>query len=259
VPNNTETKHYVQSVERALEILRIMQVNCKDMGITELSRELNLSKSTVHRLITTLEAYGFVRQIVSSGKYRLGWGLFEIGNEVSKRYDLTLVSKPFLQKLSSEVDETVILAILDRIDTIYLDKAETNQAMRMEIQIGRRLPAYCTALGKVLLAGLSEDKIKEIYRGVDFIKYTGNTISTLENLLVEIESVRSKQYAIDDEEYSLGFRCIAAPIHDAKGNIVAGISLAGPASRLTMERFIDLCPRIQDIALQFSAALGYNP
>lgn len=259
MPNNLEHKNYVQSVERALEILKIMQANYKDLGITELSKEVGLSKSTVHRLTTTLEAYGFVQQVASTGKYRLGWGLFEMGNEVPKRLDYALVAKPFLQSLSNETDETAILAILDRTDTIYLDKAETNQIMRMDIQIGSRLPAYCTALGKVLLAGLSDDSIMELYKDEDFKKYTINTTSTLENLLGEIENVRSKKYAIDDEEYSLGFRCIAAPIHDATGNIIAGISLAGPASRLTMARFIDVCPRILDIASQLSAALGYNP
>lgn len=253
-----EKKYYVQSVERALQILKAMHAKREDVGITELSRELELGKSTIHRLITTLEEYGFVQQIPGSGKYRIGWTLFELGSEVPKRVGLIEAAKPFLQVLCDQTDETTILAVRDGTDTMYIDKAETTQILRMDIQVGTRVPAYCTALGKVFLSGLTNDEIRELYKGKTFKPNTMNTISSLDQLLYHIENVRLSQYAIDDEEFSIGFRCVAAPIRDITGNIIAGIAVGGPSSRLTKVKLGEDYPLVMNAASRVSIALGYK-
>jgi IclR family KDG regulon transcriptional repressor len=253
-----KNNYEVQSVGRAIQILESIYFNKCEMGITELSRELDLSKSTVHRLISTLGKHGFVQQKPDNGKYRLGWRLFEIAQEVPKRMGLTSLSNSFLKELKQKTGETAILAILDGKETVYIDKVETNHVLKMEIDIGSRLPAYCTALGKVLLCEYSEEALEELYRGDEFKRHTMNTICTLEQLKQELENVRVRQYAIDDEELSLGFRCVGIPIRDVTGQIVAAISAGGPSSRLTKTKIMELIPTIMDVASQFSVALGYR-
>lgn len=250
--------YYVQSVERALQILRVMHAKRDDVGITELSKELELGKSTIHRLITTLEEYGFVQQIPGSGKYRIGWALFELGSEVPKRMGLIEAAKPYLHELCDQTNETAILAIRDGTDTIYIDKYETSQILRMDIQIGTRVPMYCTALGKVFLSGLTNDEIRELYKEKIFKPNTVNTISNVDQLIYHIENVRLSQYGIDDEEFSLGFRCVAAPVRDIYGNIVAGIAVGGPSSRMTKVKLGDDYPLVMNAASRVSVALGYK-
>ncbi|ATW27701.1 IclR family transcriptional regulator [Candidatus Formimonas warabiya] len=256
--DNKSKSYYVQSVERALQILKAMHAKREDVGITELSKELQVGKSTIHRLITTLEEYGFVQQIPGTGKYRIGWALFELGSEVPKRVGLNEVAKPYLHALCDQTNETAILAVRDGTDTVYVDKAETSQILRMDIQVGTRVPAYCTALGKVLLSGLTNDEIRELYKDKTFKPNTMNTISSLDQLLYHIDNVRLSQYAVDDEEFSLGFRCVAAPIKDISGNIIAGIAVGGPSSRLTKIKLGEDYPLAMDAASRVSTALGYR-
>ncbi|MEL7567099.1 MAG: IclR family transcriptional regulator [Dehalobacterium sp.] len=250
--------YYVQSVERALQILKVMHLKREDVGITELSREIQVGKSTIHRLITTLEEYGFVQQIRETGKYRIGWTLFEIGSEVPKRTGLIETAKPYLHSLCDQTNETTILAVRDGTDTIYIDKYETTQILRMDIQVGTRVPAYCTALGKTLLSGLNNNEIRELYKGQTFKSNTMNTVSSLDQLIFHIDNVRLSQYAIDDEEFSLGFRCVAAPIRDISGNIIAGIAVGGPSSRLTKSKLGEDYPLVMNAASRISTALGYK-
>jgi|SRR5680860_15397 len=257
--NQKKSKNYhVQSVERALQILKAMHAKREDVGITELGKELSLGKSTIHRLITTLEEYGFVQQTPESGKYRIGWALFELGSEVPRRASLIEVAKPYLKMLCSQANETTILAIRDCTDTIYIDTAEIIQILRMDIQAGTRVPAHCTALGKVLLTGLPNSEIRELYNGKVFKSNTMNSISSLDQLLYQIDNVRMSQYAIDDEEYCLGFRCVAAPVRDITGNIVAGIAVGGPSSRLTKAKLVEDYPYVMEAASRVSSALGYK-
>lgn len=227
----------VESVRRALRILRGFTVETPELGVSDLARMLDMHKSTVHRLLATLELEGFVRQ-VAGGRYVLGWRLFELGEAVRGWQSARRTVLSHLQSLVDATMETAHLAVLDEGTVLYVEKVESPRPLRMPSSVGKRVPAHCTALGKVFLAGLERaQELALVYRPLE--RFTANTIVDPDRLRDEIERVRTAGFALDHEEIEEGLMCIAAPVWDDQHITSAAVSISGPVSRVAprLEQF----------------------
>ncbi|MDK2856689.1 MAG: IclR family transcriptional regulator, acetate operon repressor [Bacillota bacterium] len=247
----------VRAVERAMDLLLALGRAEPSLGVTELADELHLHKSTVHRLLVTLEGKGFVEQDPASGRYRLGLKLFELGAVVGSRLELRREALPFLKELSEKSGHTVHLVLLSGYDPIYVEKVENPHSVVTYSQIGKKLPLHATAAGKVLLAHLPPTDQEEVLRG-RLTAYTPNTITDPAVLRDHLARVVQQGYAVDDEELELGLRCVAAPIRGPRGQVVAALSLSGLTATLTRERLPGLIAAAQETARAISRRLGYS-
>lgn len=198
------------------------------MGVTEIARALGIDKAKAYRLLLTLKEKGYVQKDEIGRKYSLSLKLFEIGNSIVANMGLKRTAYPFLKELANTTKEAVNLAIRDGNAIIYIDKIDSTSTIRVDLRLGRRMPLYCTALGKSLLSGLTDTEIGELLQNEKFECHTKNTIRNLPLLIEEIKKVRSCGYSIDNEEYVDGLFCVAAPVMGYSGKIVAAISVALP-------------------------------
>lgn len=249
---------HIKSVVKALKIIEILAENNRELALHEIAEKLGIPKSTVHGLISTLYDFGYIDQSPFTGKYKLGLRLFELGNIVASRLDLRTVAAPYIQKLVDTMGETVHLTILDKGEVLYIDKREGHQSIRIVSQVGMRLPAHCTGVGKVLLAFLPSSEVKKIISTKGLPRFTKNTITDPDVFEAELAKIRIQGYAIDNEEIMDGLRCVAAPIRDHSGKVCAAISISGPVSRLEGERLNLAIRLITETAEEISAKLGYQ-
>lgn len=247
----------VQSVDRALTILEILKDSGEGIGVTELGGRVGLHKSTVYRLLATLARRGYVEQDPVTERYSLGLKLVELGSAVLERLELRDLARPYLKELMEASQEVVHLVVLQDGEVVYIDKVECPGPVKMYSQLGRRVPAHATAVGKVLLAFLPpESREAIIARGLPAL--TPNTITDPERLRAELERIRERGYAFDCEENELGIRCVAGPIFSHAGQVVAAFSISGLAMRLTLGRMEELAKLVRKVSLQISARLGYQ-
>ena len=225
----------IKSIEKALVLLEFLSLNEQETGITEISKKLHMGLSTVHRIASTLKSRGYVIQNQQTAKYRLGIKLFELGCAVQGTKRLIEIAKPYLKQLSQSTNETANLAILEGKEVIYLDTIESPEMLRTEIMAGTRTPAHCTALGKVLLATISDGEFESLYKRAEPLSsLTSKSITSLEELKKHLKKIKEQGYAVDREEYKIGINCIGVPIFGRNGDIAA-ISITGPASRFTID------------------------
>lgn len=251
------TSTTVLAVEHCLELIGALAGNGSPRGITELSTELRLAKSTVYRLLQTLVKHGYAIQDPVSGRYRLGLRFLEIGGVVQNNLSIRTIIHPHLQALMAATNETAQLGILDGCEVVYADKIECARTIRMYSSVGRRSPLHCTALGKVLLAYQPEDALRKIL-GARLIRCTPRSITTPRSLRAELVQIREQSYAFDDEEFEEGLRCLAAPARDYTGAVVASLGIAGPATRFEPTRRPELIKLLKDAAEAASMSLGYK-
>lgn len=247
----------LQSVDRALYILGLLQNSKDGLGVTELSNRLDVAKSTVHRLLTSLQRKGFVQQDRITEKYRLGLRLLELGNAVTESLDIRKIAQPFLLNLSEETSETTHLVLLEQGDVVYIDKIESAHTIGMKSRIGKRAPAYCTGVGKAILSHLPEEEVDKAISG-PLKKYTETTITDKRQLKNELAKIKEKGYSLDLEEHEEGIRCAAAAILNYKNEVVAGISVAGPNMRMTDEKLDQCAKKIMVCASEISRQLGFR-
>lgn len=251
--------YVVQSVVRALDILEAFNYNREALGVTELSHKLNLHKNNVFRLLATLEVRGYIEQDRKSGNYRLGIKTFEVANVFLHHLGMRRQARPILEELVNRCDETAYLAVTDGPEVVYVLMHETSQTVRIASRLGQRLPAYCTASGKVQLAYESADRLGQLFREHPFRKYTDHTIDSLDSLLEHLQEVARLGFAVDNEELEYGVRCVAAPVRDYSHRVVAGVGLSGPVSRFSLERIEKaLVPLVEGAATKVSRRLGYE-
>ncbi|SHE75496.1 transcriptional regulator, IclR family [Caldanaerobius fijiensis DSM 17918] len=247
----------IQSLDRAIQILEVLGNNPSGMGVSELSRVVNLPKSTVHRILDTLLQKGYVEKNSEKEKYKLGLKIVELSNKILANMELRSEARPYLEELMNYVNEVVHLCVLRDGEMVYIDKVECPNPIRMYSQIGRRIPVHCTAVGKATLAFLPKDEVIRILEMKGMPRKTQNTITDLQQLLNHLEEVRRLGYAVDDIEHEEGIRCVAAPIFDGTGQVVAAISVAGPDFRITIERIPELADKVREVAQKISQRLGY--
>ncbi|MBX5476933.1 MAG: IclR family transcriptional regulator [Clostridia bacterium] len=249
----------VQALMHGLAVLEAMAREEEDwQGVSELAARLRMHKSTVLRLLATLEACGYVEQDAATKRYRLRLKLFELGSQVIARTDLLKEARPILEQLNRETGEVVHLGVLDQGEVVYVEKMESTHTIRMHSRIGRRSPLHCTGVGKALLAWLPEEEVIHVIETKGLKRYTPNTIVDRSALLQHLETVRQLGVAFDNEEHEPGIRCVAAPVWDRHGRLAGAISVAGPSLRMTPERLQSLAEPVRQAALEISRRLGYT-
>ncbi|WP_223634633.1 IclR family transcriptional regulator [Planococcus sp. 4-30] len=246
----------VQSVDRALHIIEILQQIPQGLGVTELSNRLDVSKSTAHRLLMSLYNKGFVQQDIQTEKYMLGLKFIEVGQVVSDNLDIRKIASPYLHRLTEITGETAHLAIMDKHEIVYIDKLESNATIRMFSNVGKRAALHCTGIGKSIFAFLPDEKIEEIIAETGLKKYTEKTLTTKEAMWENIQLIRKRGYSIDDEEHESGIKCAAAPIFNHHHEVIAGISVAGPIMRVTEEKLEMMAKEVLEASNELSNLLG---
>ncbi|WP_066072167.1 IclR family transcriptional regulator [Neobacillus soli] len=248
----------IQSIERAADILELFLDFDQELSVKDISVKLGLSKSTVHGLIKTLEYRGYLQQNKDDLKYRLGLKLFELGNRVSHQFDLGKIARPIIKELVDELKETVHLVVFERGEVIYIEKLDGPRALRIYSQVGKRAPIHCTGVGKAILAFQEEEEIERLLSNSDLESYTEYTITDKEKLKKHLLLIREQGYSIDDEEIELGLKCVAAPVFDHHGQVIAAISCAAPKVRMDNLRLSEVSKQIQLAAASISQTMGYK-
>jgi DNA-binding IclR family transcriptional regulator len=255
-PGGVSPRYRIQAIERAVSILNAFSPEDPELGVTELADRLGLHKSTVHRFMVNLDAAGLVERNPRTGRYRLGLRIFELGGLVMQQMNLWDEALPFLEGLVRDTGETGHLAVLDGGEAIYIERVEARRALRVPSAIGRGYPAHATNLGKVLLADLPAERVEQIVAERGLAAYTPHTITGLEELEAELERIRALGYAVDNEEYDEGLRCIGAPVRDHSGHVVAALGIGGPVTRITPDRADELAELVMAAARGLSRRLG---
>ena len=245
----------IRAVDRALDVLLCFSRESPELTLTEISARVGLHKSTVHRVLATLESARFVEHDSVTGEYRLGLRLLELASLVLEHVNLRRQAWPHLVRLAQEYRETVDLGILDGTDIVYLEVIDSPQRVKLAVAPGQRLPACCTASGKAMLAFLPEQQVRQILvQGVP--KYTAQTIVSTDNLLADLRAAHERGFAISQAEYEEDIHAVAAPILSIRQEPLAVVALAGPAFRLPPERMMELGPQVRQCANDIAREIG---
>jgi len=254
-----KSDYLIQSVSHALDLLEQFHDEVDELGVTELSKRLKLHKNNVFRLLATLESRGYIEQNKVTDNYRLGLKTLELGQTFVKQMGLLRQARPVLEAMVNECNETSYVAILKDFHIVYLDVVETDLTVRVVPRVGTRLPAYCTAAGKVQIAYMNEEDLEQYIPSGALKQFTPNTITDKERLREQLRQVVENGYAIDDEELDVGVRCVSAPIRDYTRRIVGAVSISGPSMRLSLERIRkELVPLVKRAAEEISGKLGFH-
>ena len=256
----SKSDYSIQTVSNALRVLEVFSEK-DEIGVSDLSRRLGLHKNNVFRLLATLEENGYIEQSARSEQYRLGPSCLELGRAFARGNTLLRSARPILAELSAALGETVHIAKLRGSEVIHLDSEVPEQLILTSSRIGLRLPANCTAMGKVLLAGLAPEPraklVNELFSQPDSESGTPNTIVDRDKFSEHLSSVAIQGFGVDLEEHEVGLCCVAAPVFDESGQTVAAISASGPSFRLTQDRLLGtVAPAVVAAANKLSRNLG---
>lgn len=242
----------IQSLAKGLRILTLLSQGTGGMGTTELAGHLGVDKSSASRLLHTLARYGFAEQDPLTSRFSLGPQVLTLGRHLLNRIPLRDHARPYLHELVTQTGECAHVAILANGQALYIDQAESPAMLRVKSEIGTLSPLHCTALGKVFLA------FGSVPIPADLISYTQRTVVDPASLHAQIEQIRRRGYAVDDEEYNYGVRCVAAPVYDHDRQLVGAIGISGPAGRLPLETIEHFGAIVATTAQNLSARLGYS-
>lgn len=247
-------RYRIKVLEKALAVLDLLGEARGDLTLAQLSERLGISKPTAFRIVTVLEHADYLERAPGSQGFRLGFKLHRLGSLVDGSAALQKLARPVLEDLTARCDDTVHLVVLNKGEALYLDKIEGKRSVRVVSRAGMRLPAHCSGVGKVLLAHISEDEVDAVIKERGLPRFTPNTITDRQALYAELGEIRERGYAIDNEEIEVGLKCVAAPVRDETGNVVAAISVSGPKFRFDdqLEGLVSLVLRASD---RISAAL----
>lgn len=248
----------IQSVERALQILDLFNDHTVELKITEISEQMRLHKSTVHSLLKTLQQSRYIDQNSENGKYRLGLKLVERGNLVINTLNIRQIANKYLVELALKTGQTCQLGILDGNAGVYIDKEEGANSVIRYSRIGRRIPLHCTAIGKLLLSYQPPDIIHSLLDNYLFTQATNRTITKKEDFLMELEKVRYNEYAVDNQENELGVRCIAVPILNQHGQILAALSISTLVSTVSDDLLNDYLQLLKTTGKELSEKMRYG-
>lgn len=243
----------IQSVARGLKIMEMLAASTDTVSVTELADALGIDKSSASRLVQTLANHGYAEQDPQSRRYRLGPQVVRLSRSLLTRMPLRNEADPFLHNLVNRTGECAHLAILAQNQALYIDQVESPASLRVTTGVGTLAPLHCTALGKSLLAFSAEAVFPSEMRA-----FTPRTITDVETLRHHLEQVRQQGYAVDDEEYDFGVRCVAAPVFDYRGKAVGAIGVSGPAGRMTLQRVAEFAAVVAEVSRDLSDRLSFN-
>ncbi len=255
-------KNIIHAIERAASIVDILALHPQGLSLAELAEKVNLPKGTAHRILSSLAYFDYIRQDSRTRFYFLGFKFVELGNLILRNIELRNEAAQPLALLSAKVMETVHLVIQDDNKALYIDKTDSHardSGLQMVSRVGKRIPMHCSAVGKVLLAHLKETEANSIIETEGLLPRTGRTINDKSKLRENLKSIRVQGYGIDDEENEEGIRCVAAPIRNGSGEVVAAISVSAPANRMPVERIHETVKYlVVETAREISGKLGYR-
>lgn len=258
-PKKNKTDYVIQSVVHAIDLLESFKGDYDEMGVTELSKRLDLHKNNVFRLLATLESRGYIEQNKETGNYRLGIKVLELGQEFVKHIGLLKQAQPVMRELLAKCNENVYVSVLRGNNCIYIDGLESSHVVKVMSRIGHRLPIHATASGKVLVAGESMDEVLAMLTNEALTSFTKNTITSREAFIAELKHVHEQGFAMDNEELDEEVRCIAAPIKDYMRKTVGAVSISAPSARMDDSKIDSFfAPLIKETALEISRRLGYS-
>ena len=241
-----EEKNPIQVADRIFCVIETL-AGAGPLGLIELSKMLQLNKSTVHRVLNSLIYMGYVKQDPSTLKYSLTYKICKIANHVLNQIDLVDIARPYLKELAFKTGETVHLVEKEDISAIYIDKVEnSSNTVRLISKVGKSIPLYCSGVGKAMMADMDEKTLRKIWEKSDIAALTEYTITDVERLLRQLELIRKNGFAVDDEENELGVRCVAVSLKDLKGRPRFAISISAPSIRMSDDRIEELSEMVKE-------------
>ena len=255
-PKRTGERTRAKSADRALQVLEFLATVPDGATFSDIARALSMPKSSTHELLAVMSERSFLEFTPQTKSYRIGIRTWELGQAFISHRDLLSEARPVIASVSARLDETVQISVLDGMEEVYLDRVDSSQPLRVQAIVGSRAPAHSTALGKVLLSDRRESDILADLRGRKLLGLTPNTITSPQALIDELRWVRLMGFAVDDEERALGLRCVAVPVRDHSGSIVAAISVAVPITRGSADELTDALLAVDQGARGISRKLG---
>lgn len=248
----------VKSAQRGLQILDLLTASEKPLTFTEISEALAYPRSSLHNLLRTLVQSGWAELDPVNRRYTLGIRAWQAGNAYLRAVDLADRARPYMERIRDALDETVQLAVRDGRHNVYVAKADGSQMLMLASAVGRRLHAHATGVGKTLLADLTDDELHELLDGEPLERFTEQTITDLDELAKELAEIRDRGYGLDNEEYTLGVRCVAVPVRDHTGTVVAAMSVSVPTIRFDAQRVELARDLLSTASAELSTALGWT-
>lgn len=255
----TSSVYRIQVLDRAIAILDVLAEAREGRSLADISAAVGVHKSTTHRIIMNLEGRRIIDRDPATGRYHLGLRLFELGSAAIAQFNIRDRARPYLERVVNETEETVHLCVMDAGEVLYVDKVEPSRSVRMTSRIGLRNPAHCTAVGKVMMAWLSDAEMEAIVARHGLRRFTANTITTLAGLRVELAKIRELGYALDDGEHEDGVRCVASVVRDHAGRPAAALSVSAPSFRMPRDKVPAFAKVICKVTQELSREWGYNP
>ena len=247
-------------MKSTVKVFQVLEALCegKAAGVTELSNQLDIKPSTMHRFLSVLTDLDYVQKDASTGKYYATLKIFQLGVSVRNKMSLISIARPHMEELGEMLFETVNIAVFAQNSVVVIDRVQSPETLRTNIIVGQHLPAYCTAFGKVFLAVMPEKELDRYLKEITLNPLTAQTITQAEVLRAELAKVARDGFAVDNRELDENIRCIASPIRDESGKVIAALSISGPTSRMKMVRLKTLMKTIMDISSEISQKLGYR-
>jgi IclR family transcriptional regulator, KDG regulon repressor len=236
----------IQSLARGLKILDLLAQSESGLSIGEVAHELGIDKSSALRLLQTLSAYGFTEKDTHTYRYSLGFHVVSLSRAILARIPLVEVARPYLKMLVEKTGECAHLGILFKDRVLYVDQVESPATLRVNAEVGQTAPLYCTALGKVILA------FSDYPTPTKMQSFTKNTLIELEMLQKNLKKIQEQGYALDEEEFDLGVRCLAVPVFDFNKKLIGSVGISGPASRLTFAKLKEVSLIVLEVGQELS-------
>jgi DNA-binding IclR family transcriptional regulator len=254
LPSKGEKYYFVTSLAKGLRVLELMAAQ-GELSASKMAAHLNTSRAVSHRFLSTLRDLGYVEK-TPQGRFNLTFKVLELGMRKLESFEIRHTAHPFMQEIALAFGETVNLGHWDGDAIVHLNKINSTEILRLDVGMGARAPAYCTGLGKAVLAFLPAGEFNDYLQSVELVPISPKTITHPERLKAEIEKIRQRGYAVDDEELSLGLRCVGAPVFDYSGRPAYALSVSGPIQRMTEEKIAAIIMLLLPMCRKLSRQIG---
>jgi DNA-binding IclR family transcriptional regulator len=252
-----EKYYFVSSLAKGLRVLELLAAN-EEMSASQMARLLDTSRAASHRFLTTLRDLGYVEK-TAQGRFCLTFKVLSLGMQKLDSFEIRHTARPFMRELVLAYGETVNLGHWDGETVVQIDKINSTEILRLDLGLGAHAPAYCTGLGKAILAFLPDEELDAYLESVELAALTPKTITNAENMRSEAAKIRRLGFAVDDEELSIGLRCVAAPVFNHSSYPAYALSLSGPSQRMTKTKIRTIKTKLLSVCQRFSRQIGYQP